>query len=173
MTKTDQKVDQKKMCEIQIECDKCGNSQTYSPRNDNKIPKRPKTLCSKCESWIYIDKKRLENAIDQKPIKKNDQLTKKDPGNGAKAGSGSAKKLTRNEKEQVDFTNGMLKELELFGRTIPLGKKQEIINFILENKADLIDALDTALKAYKSYEYDKIKRQKNRWQREKQFLEEL
>lgn len=152
------------MCEIEIKCDKCGNLQTYSPRNDNKIPKRPKTLCSKCESWIYIDKKRLENAIDQK-------LTKKDP--GTKAGSGSTQKLTRKEKEQIDFTNGMIKEVELFGRTIPLGKKQNIVNFIIENKSDLIDAIDTALKAYKSYSYDKILRQKKRWNKQKQFLEEL
>ena len=77
------------------------------------------------------------------------------------------------EPESVNYLKGMKRELELHGRIIPLDKKQKIAIWIFENKADLIDALDTSLKAYKNYKYHKIIRQKKRWREQMKFLEEL
>ncbi len=77
------------------------------------------------------------------------------------------------ETETVNYLKGMKEELKLHGRIIPLDKKQKITNWIFENKADLIDGLDTSLKAYKSYKYPKILRQKKRWREQMKFLEEL
>ena len=77
------------------------------------------------------------------------------------------------EPETVNYLKGMKRELELHGRIIPLDKKQKIAIWIFENKADLIDALDTSLKAYKNYKYPKIIRQKKRWREQMKFLEGL
>lgn len=59
---------------ITIICKSCKNKQKYTLRNPDKIPQRPKTLCSnpKCEKWIYIDRSLLVKN-DQKPLTKNDQ----------------------------------------------------------------------------------------------------
>ena len=58
---------------IEITCKHCKESQIYTMRS-KKIPNRPKTQCSSCEKWIYIDRSLLtkddQNKNDQRP---NDQ----------------------------------------------------------------------------------------------------
>ena len=58
---------------ITITCKHCGESQIYTMRS-KKIPQRPKTQCTSCEKWIYIDRSLLTKD-DQKDDDKrpNDQ----------------------------------------------------------------------------------------------------
>lgn len=68
------------MVEVKIQCERCNNIQIYSPRNENKIPKRPKTICQNCRRWIYIDREYIISLIkknDQNDQNKEKSLTKK------------------------------------------------------------------------------------------------
>jgi len=77
------------------------------------------------------------------------------------------------EQETISYIKGMKDELKIHGRVIPLNKKQEIANWIHENKPDLIDALSTSLSAYRKYKNPKNMRQKKRWREQMKFLEGL
>lgn len=61
---------------IRITCKHCNNEQEYNLRNLDNIPDRPKTVCSQCGKWIYIDRdlmpetqsKDIENDLDFREI---------------------------------------------------------------------------------------------------------
>ena len=44
---------------IRITCKHCNNEQEYNLRNLDNIPDRPKTVCSQCGKWMYINKEIL------------------------------------------------------------------------------------------------------------------
>lgn len=77
------------------------------------------------------------------------------------------------DQEVINYLNGMRQEIADFGRVIPLDEKQRIVNWVLQNKADLIDSLSTSLSAYRKEKYQKIIRQKKRWHEQMKFLEDL
>lgn len=57
---------------IRIECKGCKKSQIYTMRSKT-IPKRPKTQCTSCGKWIYIDREVLVKEFGQKDLVKEDQ----------------------------------------------------------------------------------------------------
>lgn len=56
---------------ITIICKICNNEQEYNLRNPNNIPDRPKTVCTQCGKWIYIDK---EIIPEEQPKDRKDDL---------------------------------------------------------------------------------------------------
>ena len=79
----------------------------------------------------------------------------------------------KSNREVVNYLKGMKQEIVDFGRVIPLDEKQRIVNWVLQNKADLIDSFSTSLSAYRKEKYPKIIRQKKRWHEQMKFLEGL
>lgn len=160
---------------IEITCKHCGESQIYTMRS-KKIPNRPKTQCSSCEKWIYIDRSLLvkndQKDNDQRPndqkninktnkpvegpkkpeinqqssLTKTDQMTKT-PKKQREISSGQ--KL--NPKQNIELTNyfnGLAAEVQLLGRTIPLDVKQKIVNEIFENLKNLTKGMKYYLNAW-------------------------
>ena len=84
-----------------------------------------------------------------------------------------SKKSNSREEGLINYLNGMRQEIADFGRVIPLDEKQRIVNWVLQNKPDLIDSLSTSLSAYRKEKYPKIIRQKKRWHEQMKFLEGL
>ena len=160
---------------IEITCKHCKKSQTYTMRS-KKIPTRPKTQCSSCEKWIYIDRSLLvkndQNKDDQRPndqkninqttksvekpknleieqvssLTKTDQMTKPQKKQGS-ISSGS-KFNSKQNIELTNYLNGLAAEVQLHGRTIPLDVKQKIVLDIFENLKNLTKGMKYYLNAW-------------------------
>ncbi|MFX0137241.1 MAG: hypothetical protein ACFFDN_26625 [Candidatus Hodarchaeota archaeon] len=168
---------------IEVVCP-LGHTQIYKPRTIP--PNRPRTQCKECRLWFDIDKGLFANH-EENSLENGEILGKKGENNGnllennGKKGenheismeNSGKSHLTYRDQELIKTTENLAKQVQKYGRTIPFSTLQEMYDWLIANKSDLIDALDTALKAYKNYEYDKILRQKQRWAGQMSYLEEL
>ena len=158
---------------IEITCKHCGKSQTYTMRS-KKIPERPKTQCTSCEKWIYIDKSLLvkdQNKDDQRPNdQKNIKQATKSVEKPKKPKTKELPSLTKNDQmtktkkgnrdhQEVRFYEQMSQEIELFGRTIPLDKVREIARETLLGHRVMMEGVKSWLgvwrKRYHEYIVDK------------------
>lgn len=158
---------------IEITCKHCGKSQTYTMRS-KEIPKRPKTQCTTCEKWIYIDKSLLvkkndQNEDDQRPNdQKNIKQNTKPVEKPKKPEIKQLPSLTKNDQmtklkkgnranQEVRFYEQMSQEVELFGRTIPLDKVREITRETLLNHKSMIRGVKYYLGVWRSRYEDYVK----------------
>ena len=107
---------------ITIICKSCKNKQKYTLRNPDKIPQRPKTLCSnpECEKWIYIDRGLLVKN-DQIPLTKNDQ--KKDQKKTIKP----SQKPIKDQKPRIQSQSNITKINDQRPNTIDQKNSQQIV----------------------------------------------
>ena len=138
---------------IEITCKHCGKSQTYTMRS-KKIPNRPKTQCTSCEKWIYIDKSLLvkndQRPKDKKQVDQKEEMLKViDQGETAKGDQETKKKasirLTKTDDQKPKDNDQMTKDEKLY-------------IYLRAISGDLVIALNYAINAIKNKPEVKEKR---------------
>lgn len=154
--------------ENKIDVVKLGNKKYVSIKTSSSDNESSSNLSS---SDLFSQKE--NNILKRPPLEENPEKDNSDQSSSDQSSSDISKISNLREQETVNYVEGMKDELKIHGRVIPLSKKQEIANWIYENKSDLIDALSTSLSAYRKYKNPKNMRQKKRWHEQMKFLEGL
>ena len=89
-----------------------------------------------------------DNLLDMfDSFKRNQEIRKVDEEN--KKLKAKLKKDTKKEEtEEIKTINGIKRQVELFGKTIPISKLQEVYNWVILNREDLITAIDHYKRTY-------------------------
>lgn len=126
---------------IEITCNHCKKSQTYTMRSQ-KIPNRPKTQCQNCEKWIYIDRSLLV---------KDDQTKNDQRPNDQKHINQTTKSIEKPNKPKIKQSSSLTKNDQMTN-------DEKLYIYLRAISGDLVIAMNYAINAIKNKPEVKEKR---------------